>query len=95
VLDWRPWVRTALGEDIVVAVLAKACGLGLQGSVAPGEVFGLAWQGLPLPPEELVARGYSVVHSVRDQAYGTEAELRSWFAAQRARVKRAAGDAAR
>jgi hypothetical protein len=82
-LDWHPWVRTGLGEDVVLGLLVAAAGLTLRGAVAPGEVFALAWQGLPLPPGEIVALGYSVVHSVRDQPFGTEAELRSYFRRRR------------
>jgi hypothetical protein len=82
-LDWRPWVRTGLGEDVVVGLLATVAGLRIEGSVGPGETFGLAWQSLPLPPEQLLTNRYSVVHSVRDQQYGSEAELRSFFRARR------------
>ena len=82
-LDWRPWVRTGLGEDVVVGLLATVAGLRIEGSVGPGEAFGLAWQNLPLPPEQLLSNRYSVVHSVRDQQYGAETELRSFFRARR------------
>jgi hypothetical protein len=82
-LDWRPWVRTGLGEDVVVGLLATVAGLRIDGSVGPGETFGLAWQTLPLPPEQLLSNRYSVVHSVRDQQYGSETELRSFFRARR------------
>jgi hypothetical protein len=83
-LDWRPWVRTGLGEDVVVGLLAAVAGLRIEGSVGPGETFGVAWQNLPLPPEQLLSDRYSVVHSVRDQEYGAETELRSFFRARRA-----------
>jgi hypothetical protein len=82
-LDWRPWVRTGLGEDIVIGVLAAAAGLSVRGSVGPGETFGLGWQTLPLAPHELIDRGYSIVHSVRDQPHGTERDLRAYFRARR------------
>jgi hypothetical protein len=82
-LDWRPWVRTGLGEDIVVGVLVAAAGLDFRGSVGAGETFGLGWQSLPLSPDQLIDRGYSIVHSVRDQTYGTESELRAYFRARR------------
>jgi hypothetical protein len=83
-LDWRPWVRTGLGEDVVVGLLATVAGLRIEGSVGLGETFGLAWQNLPLPPEQLLSNRYSVVHSVRDQQYGSETELRSFFRVRRA-----------
>ena len=82
-LDWRPWVRTGLGEDVVIGLLATVAGLRIEGSVGLGETFGLAWQNLPLPPEQLLSNRYSVVHSVRDQLYGGESELRSFFRSRR------------
>lgn len=91
--DWRPWVGTGLSEDVVLGLLTAVAGLTMRGSVAPGEVFALAWQGLPLPPGEILARGYSVVHSVRDQPFGTEAELRAYF--RRRRTGQAASTVAR
>jgi hypothetical protein len=82
-LDWRPWVGTWVSEDVVVGLQATAAGLEIRGSVAPGEVFALAWQDLPLPPWQLIERSYSVVHSVRDQVHGDEPELRAYFRSRR------------
>jgi hypothetical protein len=76
---WRPWVGTHVSEDVVVGLLVIASGLTIRGLVGEGEAFGLAWKNLPLPPEELIQRGYSIAHSVRDQAYGEEAALRAYF----------------
>ena len=78
-LDWKPWVRTAIGEDVVVGLLSFAAGLHVRGHVEPGDPFALGWTSLPLPPEEIVARGYSLVHPLKDQAYGDERELREFF----------------
>jgi hypothetical protein len=82
-LDWRPWVGTSVSEDVVVGLLTFAARLRIRGYVEPGEVFALGWRELPLPPEQILARGYSVVHSVRDQLYGDERELRAYFRAHR------------
>jgi hypothetical protein len=78
-LEWRPWVRTAISEDVVVGLLSFASGLRIRGNVGPGETFAVGWKELPLPPEQIVARDYSVVHTVKDQVYGDEAELRAHF----------------
>jgi hypothetical protein len=79
--DWvvGPWVAAHLGEDIVLGLLCGAAGLRMGNLVAPGEAFGVTWKDLPAAPAELVDRGYSIVHSVKDGRYGTEAELRAWF----------------
>lgn len=82
-LRWRPWVATGLSEDVMVGALTKAAGLEICGLVEPGEPFGLAWQGLPLPPEKLLAGRYSVIHSLKDQRHGSESQLRAFFRERR------------
>jgi hypothetical protein len=79
--DWRAWIHDGLSEDVVLGLHCAAHGLRMQGLVDRGEPFGVAWQGLPFAPEELVARGHSIVHSVKDGAHGREAELRARFRA--------------
>ncbi|HTU84571.1 MAG TPA: hypothetical protein VMF57_03295 [Solirubrobacteraceae bacterium] len=82
-LHWQPWVGTWVSEDVVVGLLASAGGLSMRGSVDPGDAFAIAWRYLPYPPERLIDQGYSVIHSVRDQAYGDERELRAYFRSRR------------
>jgi hypothetical protein len=79
-LEWSPWIRTHLGEDVVVGVLAAAAGLRSMSLVGPDEPFGLAHVGLPESPEWLVGRGHSIVHSVKDDDAQTEAALRARLA---------------
>jgi hypothetical protein len=83
-LEWQPWLGTGLGEDVVVGALTFAAGLTIRGLTGRGEPFGLAWQGLPLPPAELIANGHSVVHSVKDQPLGDEQSIRGYFRSARA-----------
>ncbi len=78
-LDWRPWVRTRVGEDILLGLLCGAAGLRMQGAVGEGEPFAVSWKGIPAEPARLLERGHSIVHSVKDGAHGTEWELREWF----------------
>ena len=85
-LSWRPWVGADLGEDVVVGVLAGAAGVRMASAVGPGEPFGLQQVGLPDDPETLVARGHSIIHSVKASGHGSEDELRAWFRARRLRV---------
>jgi hypothetical protein len=78
-LDWRPWVRTRVDEDVLLGLLCGAAGLRMQGAVGKGEPFAVSWKGLPDEPAHLLAGGHSIVHSVKDGAHGTERELREWF----------------
>ncbi|HEY2441098.1 MAG TPA: hypothetical protein VGI07_12755, partial [Solirubrobacteraceae bacterium] len=60
-------------------------GFRLAGHVDEGETFAVAWRGLPDTPEGLVTRGYSIIHSVKNDPRITESEIRRDFAARRAR----------
>lgn len=72
---WRPfWVS----EDVIVSVMARAAGFQLADFNGPGEVFGVQYRGLPYPPDVLVSRGYSIVHSLKHDRI-PEQELRLIF----------------
>ena len=84
-LTAEPWLGTWLGEDVVVGLLARACGYTLHGLVGSGDPFGLARDGLAAPPDELLANGHTIVHSVKNDRRHTEDELRDYFRARRSR----------
>ncbi len=79
---WRP---SLVGEDVVVAAYAKAAGWDLAGHAATGEIFGIEYTGLPFLPEELNARQYSVIHSIKNHPQLSEAEIRDYFRTKRAK----------
>lgn len=79
------------GEDTVTAMYAYAVGLDALDFSDVGQVFGLSYNGLPFSPDELVARGYALTHSVKNDPRFTEAEIRAFFAARRPRKPAAAG----
>ena len=91
-LDPAPWLGTWLGEDVTLGLMARACGYALEGLVAPGEPFGLARAGLPAPPEQLIADGHAIVHSVATDARHPEAELREYFRARRVAARQRRGE---
>jgi hypothetical protein len=74
----RRWLRTRLGEDVMVGLLAAALGFGLRDDPRG---FGLRYRGLPDAPERLARRGFAVVHSVKGD---DEDAVRAYFAEQRA-----------
>jgi len=76
-LRWEPWIRTGIGEDVVMGVLCAAAGLRMRSMTAVGEPFGLAHVGLPGSPEWLLERGHSIVHAVKDRDPTIEARLRA------------------
>jgi glycosyltransferase involved in cell wall biosynthesis len=73
------WLRAGLGEDVMMGILAKAVGFGLSDFNGPGEVFGVQHIGLAGAPEELLNRGYGIIHSVKDSAEYSEVEIRDYF----------------
>jgi hypothetical protein len=75
-LSWSPWVKTQLGEDVVMGILCFAAGLRPLSLVDRGEPFGLAHVGLPADPEWLLGNGHSIVHSLKTEDPVDEAELR-------------------
>jgi hypothetical protein len=75
--DWHPWVRTRLGEDVVVGLLCSAAGLNMKSLTGFGEPFALSWRGLPAPPSAIAWRGHSIVHSVKCDDEQAEEELRA------------------
>ena len=77
------WADTEMSEDVMFGMYALAVGLGMTGFAANGEVFGVKHVGLPDSPERLVERGYSVIHSVKNDQRFSEEEIRAYFKARR------------
>jgi hypothetical protein len=87
--EWAPWADAGLGEDVVLALLCAADGMRMEGMVQAGDPFGISWRGLPGEPDDLISRGFSIVHSLKDCAYGTERDLRQQF--RESQAKRVSG----
>ncbi len=82
--DWRAWMPLDIGEDVCIGVYVRAVGLACANANRAGEPFGVEYQDLPLPPQQLLDAGYAVVHSIKDQDGLTEADIRAFFAQRRA-----------
>lgn len=77
------WMDADCGEDVLFGMLAYCVGLHLADAVRPGEPFGVRHIGLAAPPEQLLRRGYSIIHSLKNDARFGETELRTFFRAAR------------
>jgi hypothetical protein len=73
------WSELPFPENHVLEMYAWAVGLRTCDCSDPGQPFGLQVRGLPFTPEELVARGHSVIHSVRNDVRFSEDEIRQFF----------------
>ena len=78
-LDPLLWIYTPCGEDVTVSLYARAVGFVMQDFNAEGEPFGVRYQGLADNPEGLLARRYSIIHSVKDHDKYREDETRRFF----------------
>jgi len=81
--DPHLWLSVDLPEDVMVGMHVRAVGLTFANHVNVGDVFGVRHIGLPDTPERLLANGYAVVHSVKNDPRFTEAEVRQYFRACR------------
>jgi hypothetical protein len=81
--DSLRWLNTRIGDDIMLGIHARALGLDLVGLVGPGEPFGLRYIGLADTPQRLLDRGFSFIHSLKNDPRLEEAEIRRFFAERR------------
>jgi hypothetical protein len=81
------WLHTALGEDVLVPMQTKAAGFGLRDAAADGEPFGIRYRGLPHTPAKLISRGFSIIHSVKNDPNVSEGDVREFFRLRRGQSK--------
>ena len=84
--EWKGWLHTGAGEDAMMAVYARALGMSLRGMVDTGQPFAVFHQGLAGTCAWLADSGYALIHSVKNDARATEAEIRTFFRARRVRA---------
>lgn len=74
----KAWLKVFMSEDAMMGLYARACGLRNVHCGGKGEVFGVSHTGLPFTPKELLDRGYSIIHSTKNNSE-TEADLFEFF----------------
>lgn len=79
------WLPTPLVEDMIVSMCVKSVDLALQDGSGREEPFAIRFRGLPDRPENLLARGHSIIHSVKDFGDLKEADVRAYFRRRRHR----------
>lgn len=73
------WESIDLPEDVMIGLHVRALGLELVDDVELGGVFGVKHVGLAFPPEQLLKRGYAIIHAVKNDPELPEKEIRSFF----------------
>ena len=77
--DPHLWLHTHFSEDAMLTLYCRIVGLKPIGVAADGQVFGVQHYGIPDSPENLIKRGYRIVHSLKGDPKFTEAQLRQDF----------------
>jgi hypothetical protein len=81
----QPWLEASrLCDDQIMSLLTVAAGYRIADFGGPADPLALKWQGLPAHPDDLLANGKLVTHSVRSWGGLSEKEIRGIFAAARA-----------
>ncbi len=86
-LDYAELGASRLGEDHLFGLLTVAAGYRIADFSGPGDPLALRWQGLPAAPDDLLAAGKLITHSVRYWVGMSEAEIRQFFATHRAAAR--------
>jgi len=73
------WMEVPVNEDVIMGMYAYAVGKKLLDSSREGQLFGLHWRGLPFGLKELHTKGYSIIHSTKNNKRYTEQHIRSFF----------------
>ncbi len=77
------WLSVDCPEDVMVGIYTRAVGMDFRSFVDRNEAFGIRYKGLADSPENLLQRGYSVIHSVKNEAKFTEDQIREFFRGKR------------
>jgi hypothetical protein len=73
------WQNIPVSDDRILPMYAHAVQMAITDKSRPGEPFGVQWRGLAYPPQELADVGYSLIHSVKNDAQYSEVEIREFF----------------
>jgi hypothetical protein len=75
--------ESRIGDEIIFSLMCKASGYDLHDFGAPEHSMALALTALPLPKEEILRLGKTVIHSVKRGRDGeSQKELRAYFRAK-------------
>jgi hypothetical protein len=85
--DMPSLAPSRLGEDMIMGLLTVAAGYRTTDFGRPADPMAMRWRGLPAHPDELLAKGKLLTHSVRFWGDLREEEIRSIFRAARTREK--------
>ncbi len=77
------WTYIPIWEDVAMGMYAYASGFAIRDGSQEGSPFASQWNGLSCPPEDLLSKGHSIIHSIKNSSDYREADIRRFFAALR------------
>ena len=78
------WVTSPVADDVMVGIFARAVDLDMLDLSTRGGPIGALQVGLPDSPANLLARGFALIHSVKNDPRFSEEEVRAFFRHHRA-----------
>jgi hypothetical protein len=87
------WNRAGCPDDVMLGIYARAVGMRCANLTREHEPFGLKFVGLPDTPDRLLARGFSIIHSIKNDGRFSEEEIRAFYRCRRGGGGRHPGDA--
>lgn len=78
--DPELFIRSYIGDDTIISLLAVSCGFRLESYNNSNEVFGIWFRQPAYEADELYSRGYSLIHSIKHKDIDEERKLRASFA---------------
>jgi hypothetical protein len=84
--DLLLWRDIPCCEDVMMGMYARAVGLHLKDFNNTHQVFGIQHMGLPDTLERLIERGYSLIHSLKNDPRFSEEQIREFYRIRRAAV---------
>ena len=73
------WLREPRTEDTIVSMYVRTVNMEIKGLTDDGQPFGVKWRGLVDSLDHLLHRGFSIVHSVKNDPSFSEDEIRDFF----------------
>lgn len=82
------WLHTPVGEDSMMGMYVKATNMQLYGLVEQDQPFAVKYAGLADTPENLLSRGYSLIHSIKNDKKLSEQEIRDFYRKHRSNASK-------
>jgi len=82
------WLREPQAEDGIVSMYIRTINMEIKGLADDEQPFGVKWRGLVDSPDRLLQRGFSIIHSVKNDSSFSEDEIRDFFRHRREKINR-------